>query len=483
MCTFTAENTHTSKHTHQNTHRFLPIPRVKSLHIDIMSIYKCYMLLICLLQSVGITYSQTVRTENIERKGYIEQTENTENTEQAENIERTDTTERTRICINFRLNSAMIDTAYADNARNLRSIVRVLRSTLSDSTTRITRVSLRASASPEGSYRLNRKLANKRLDALESLIRREVLLPDSIIERSDSYIDWEVLKARVNASDLPHKENVMAILNENAQIVDYFNGRIDNRVLKLQTVANGWIWQKINELYFEQMRKACVVFEITHHPVLLPSNEESDTVSTVWVPSSELSADTAVFVPVSPSVPSCWTRRLHLKTNALGWGLAIANAAVEVDLSKHFSLTLPVYYSTWNYFKSTLKFRTFLIQPELRYWLSAANDGLFAGAHFGLAYYNIAYGDYRYQDHRRHTPGMGGGLSLGYRMPISRDSRWRVEFSLGAGVYPLHYDKFINTPHTKDGLLLESVKKTFWGLDHVAVSFSYSFDFKKKGGK
>ena len=85
--------------------------------------------------------------------------------------------------------------------------------------------------------------------------------------------------------------------------------------------------------------------------------------------------------------------------------MAIANVAAEVDLAKHWSFTLPVYYSTWDYFKSTIKFRTFAVQPEFRNWLSEENDGFFAGAHFGLAYYNFAFdGDYRYQDHNRETP-------------------------------------------------------------------------------
>jgi hypothetical protein len=179
-----------------------------------------------------------------------------------------------------------------------------------------------------------------------------------------------------------------------------------------------------------------------------------------------------------------WNRNLHIKTNTLGLGLAIANVAVEIDLSKHWSFTLPVYYSAWDYFKSTIKFCTFAVQPEFRYWLSEENDGFFAGAHFGLAYYNFAFdGDYRYQDHNRETPAIGGGVSIGYRLPISKNNCWRVEFSLGAGVYSRHYDKFYNTPRTKDGLMIESIKKTYWGIDQVAVSFSYSFDLKKKGGK
>ena len=177
-----------------------------------------------------------------------------------------------------------------------------------------------------------------------------------------------------------------------------------------------------------------------------------------------------------------WTRWLHLKTNAVGLGMAMVNAAVEIDVTKHWSIVLPVYYSAWNYFKETIKFRTLAIMPESRYWISENNDGFFAGAHFGLAYYNFAFnGPYRYQDHFRQNPALGGGLSIGYRLPVSKNDRLHLEFSIGGGAYKLHYDIFYNTRHTQEGLLIESVNSTYWGIDQVAVSFSYAIDLKKKG--
>ncbi|MBQ2858625.1 MAG: DUF3575 domain-containing protein, partial [Bacteroidaceae bacterium] len=140
-----------------------------------------------------------------------------------------------------------------------------------------------------------------------------------------------------------------------------------------------------------------------------------------------------------------------------------------------------IYYSAWDYFKSTLKFRTFNVQPEVRYWMDENNEGWFAGAHFGAAFYNYALGgDWRYQDHGRETPSWGGGISGGYRMPLSKNRRWKLEFTLGAGVYASHYDRFYNEPN---GRLEGDYKKTFFGLDNVAVTIAYRFDLNKKGGK
>jgi hypothetical protein len=157
---------------------------------------------------------------------------------------------------------------------------------------------------------------------------------------------------------------------------------------------------------------------------------------------------------------------------------------VEIDLLPHLSFTLPVYYSAWDYFKTTIKFRTLSTYPELRYWFNRNNDRLFLGAHFGMAYYNYALdGDYRYQDHNRETPSLGGGLSVGYRLPLSRNQRWKMEFTVGGGVYTNHYDIFYNTPVTEDGLMRETVNETYYGLDQAAVSIAYMFNLKRKGGR
>lgn len=173
--------------------------------------------------------------------------------------------------------------------------------------------------------------------------------------------------------------------------------------------------------------------------------------------------------------------RLYLKTNAAGLALGMASLAVELDVADHLSLALPVCYSAWNYFKSTLKFRCLLFQPELRYWVDEHKTGFFAGAHLGVSSYNFAFGgDYRFQDHDGITPALGAGVSLGYRIPISTDRRWQVEFSLGAGAYSLHFDMFHNTPDVKKGELVSTHRMTHVGLDQAQVTFSYSFDLKRK---
>lgn len=173
-----------------------------------------------------------------------------------------------------------------------------------------------------------------------------------------------------------------------------------------------------------------------------------------------------------------WSHKLCVKTNALGLGLSLLNIGAEWDLAKHWSFAVPVYYSAVNYFVSDIKFRTLAMQPELRYWFNPDNQRFFIGAHFGCAQFNIAVnGDFRYQDHEGKSPALGGGLGVGYRMPVSKNGKWHVEFAVGAGAYVVHYDKFYNVDN---GKFVETCRKTYWGIDNAAVNLLYRFDFKKR---
>ena len=175
-----------------------------------------------------------------------------------------------------------------------------------------------------------------------------------------------------------------------------------------------------------------------------------------------------------------WRRQISLKTNTVAWALLMGNLAVEVDLNRNVSLNLPVWYSAIDYFKSTVKFRTFAVQPELR-WNFDKPDGLYVGSHFGLAYFNLAAnGKYRIQTRNGDEPIIGGGLSAGYRIPLSDDGKWKLELGLGAGAYRFNYDKFFNEPN---GAKAGSVCRTYIGVDNASVSVSYSFDLGRRTTK
>lgn len=170
-------------------------------------------------------------------------------------------------------------------------------------------------------------------------------------------------------------------------------------------------------------------------------------------------------------------RHWYIKTNAIGWGMGIANASFEFEVAKHLSFTIPMYYSGWNFPKHTTKFRTLAYQPELRYW-PKHEGGFFAGVHFGIAWWNVATGgEYRLQDHNGHYPAYGGGASVGYRTIPKNNRRLRWEFSLGGGFYHLYYDRFVNIKH---GAKVDTRSKNMFLLDNATVSLVYTFRMHDK---
>lgn len=110
---------------------------------------------------------------------------------------------RTEFRVDFRAGSAVIDLDYSDNRAAVDRIVGYLRSLKQDENIEIISVSFCGTASLEGSYEVNRRIAKQRLEALEAMVRREVDIPDNIVLRDDNYIPWDDLKSLIAGSNPP----------------------------------------------------------------------------------------------------------------------------------------------------------------------------------------------------------------------------------------------------------------------------------------
>lgn len=349
-----------------------------------------------------------------------------------------------------------------------------------DHTSVITNVEFYSSVSPEGTIRFNKQLGKIRLATAERIVRQHLQISDSVrVKRNERYIPWHdyLLPAIQADSTIPYRNELLKLIYRPTDA----KGK-DNRRVELKRAMNGKLWEVVQDNYFDHIRKggAIITIERTAFDDIAPTapNQLIALREEVEVNPQALS------LPASTNEPSATSKKephyaLSVKTNVLGWGLAIINAAVEFDFAKHWSVNVPIYYSAYNYFTPTIKFRTLGIQPEVRYWLKENNTGFFAGAHLCVASYNIAVdGDIRYQDHAGKRPALGGGLSIGYKLPMSKKHpNWLVEFTVGAGVYSLHYDTFYNV---ENGRLIGTHKKTYWGIDNAGVNISYRFDLNKR---
>lgn len=175
---------------------------------------------------------------------------------------------------------------------------------------------------------------------------------------------------------------------------------------------------------------------------------------------------------VQPSVSDGGGRYWTLKTNLPYWGLGVPNAAVEYRFADHWSVDVPVFYQPVTIARA-YRFRTFAVQPSLRYHLTAEPKGHFFGFHLTAGMFNIAVDHKtRYQD----NGGMyGAGLDYGYAFLFGR--HWGLELNLGAGYIYTKYDKFYNI---KNGALFETDTKHYWGITKFGVSLTYLLNNRRK---
>lgn len=380
--------------------------------------------------------------------------------------------------IYFRQGHSSFESNYRDNGTRVRAFAdNINRFKSQSSAFDILSVRYQAGTSPEGSMAINQKLADKRSSNLTALLRRYLTFPDSIIHISTVVEDWSGLAELMRGSSTYSSDS------EVLSIITDASTSSEDKKKSLQQLGGGKIWNQLNRDLFPELRAFNVYIEVgirnpdlgipvIDDPTIVTEDEQTPVLD------DNLSVEKLAFKEEVPEEEPEWTRKLYIKTNSIGWAMFISNVAVEIDITRNLSFQLPIYYSAVNYFHRDLKFRTFAVQPELRWWFNKP-EGLFVGAHFGTAYFNYATkGDWRIQTYDGDRPLWGGGLAAGYRMPLSkRHPRWNIEFSLGAGVYDVYYDKFYNETN---GPKATNGHTTFVGIDHAAVSFSYSFDLKKR---
>lgn len=136
-------------------------------------------------------------------------------------------------------------------------------------------------------------------------------------------------------------------------------------------------------------------------------------------------------------------QKIAVKTNALYWATATPNLGVELGLGKRITLDIAAGYNPFT-FSDNRKWKHYLIQPELRYWLCERFNGHFFGLHTGYMNYNVGKIPLLYskdaKNHRYEGWMTGVGLSYGYQWMLG--GRWNIEATLGLGYIHTSYTRY-----------------------------------------
>lgn len=386
------------------------------------------------------------------------------------------------VSIDFPINSAGINADYSGNAASLKELHWLIDETVNDTAITLDTITVSGYASPDGSLAKNKELSLRRAFSIINYLEKECGVNDSVIVLGENIVPWDKFRDMLSSSDYPWRNEALQILSVGNDDSAADNTRRMNRLKKL---ASGKAWSELKNEVLPLLRRAIVVTVITNDaPATVPADDAAD--AGLQQDGAELhdaetannvAADTVANEGIADDAenePTPCAKGWQLSTNALEWGLLISNIQGEWDFACNWSLNMSVHYSAVNYFTSTRKFRTFILRPELRYWFGSNHRGLFIDGHVQMAAYNFAlsHWKYRIQDVDGKHPALGGGLGIGYRLPLGKSGRWALEAAIGAGVYHLKYNRFENR---HNGQLVDTRSRTWCGIDNVAISLVYNF--------
>ena len=115
--------------------------------------------------------------------------------------------------LDFRVNRTEIDPEYRNNPDELARIRQTVERVKNDADLTIDRITIHGYASPEGRYALNERLAEGRARSLKAYVLNLYRFDEEQIDVFSTPEDWEGLRHRVEASDLPDREQVLSVID------------------------------------------------------------------------------------------------------------------------------------------------------------------------------------------------------------------------------------------------------------------------------
>ena len=395
--------------------------------------------------------------------------------------------------------------------KTLRELRETVLPQISRDSLRVVRVRMRGAASPEGPEAFNKILSENRLKALYDYIKDYLRIPegDSLQVETETE-DYHYLYKRMLQDGDEDAERVKRLFDE------YMPGeRYADLKRALQQLDGGRVWRRILANYFPALRAARMIIVCQRKPQ--PKQEEEIVPIEPIVPIDTI-------VPIAPEPePESWVEKyprrelLSVKTNLLGYLVympgynrycPIPNVAIEYyPLHGHFTYGASFDCPWWQDYWGHKYFQVRNYQLETRYYFrsgdiklrpegqGAAFKGLYLQAYAHMGLFGICF------DERRGWTGEGGGggLGIGYVLPLNKKGHWRMEFQLQAGIFVCKYDpyQFENpvNPNYRDHLYYydwtgkpslfkeRQYRFTWIGPTRIGITLSYDLFYRRARNK
>lgn len=336
----------------------------------------------------------------------------------------------------FRQDKILLEPLFRDNGKRLEGFSRRFNNLLRDPKNKVRSILVVSGASPEGPSTRNRYLSDNRAKVVYDYLLENHLADSAHVEIESRGVDWKGLAARVRASDLPYKDEVLEILDLPEWISR--NGKVvDGRKARLMNYQGGKVWNELYNLYFADLRgtKVMIAYNIPKPKaikrVVVPPVEPQMVELPKYIPPMPVLEPIKVELPKVEPPKEKKPFYLAIETNLLGDALVIPNIGAEVGIYKGLTVG-GNYQNIWLRNSAyTRWYRLEGFEAGINWYINKEKRP-FKGHHIGI-YGQMVTWDFTI-DGRGYLAerwAYGGGISYGYALPVGK--RFNLDFEIGVG--------------------------------------------------
>lgn len=391
-----------------------------------------------------------------------------------EHRHKTDSTNN--IILYFKIDGAILDSAYMGNNESLKKLDELIKNELIISN--LDSITIVASSSPDGKEAYNLELSRKRAESVKAYITGKY--PDirkELVHARYTGENWLDFKRMIETDkNIPHREKLINIINSDRE-----NGA---KEWLIKTLANGEAWRYIRKNFLPLLRTGaiCVIY-YKQEPVKEEKKEEPKEEEKIIPPQKS--------VPEAPVVPVIITKPLFaIKTNLLYDVLSAVNLEIEIPIGKQWSVAAEGIFPWWKSSRADWTMQLLSGHASVKYWLGDRDTkevltGWNIGLYGGVGKYDLQLFD---------KDGEQGdffdvGLQAAYAHKIGK--HFHMEYSLGVGYLQRdtkEYDKVNDTMYGDIKVFRfpwEVERKQWFGPTSAKVSLVWLLNkktVKKEGG-
>ncbi len=390
--------------------------------------------------------------------------------------------------IQFRLNKSDLDRDFMRNGAVIDSFVTHVLRHYRDVPADSLRLDIYAGASPEGPAALNRRLGERRGQALRHELQTRLGSHIGTIVIHNEAARWQAFGQAIARSSEPWRDEVLAIVRTPIP-ADESPYQLSSRELRLRRLHGGTVWPVLLHTYLPPLRSSGTgIVSIIHDR---PASGLVMAVADTLTPPSPLPllADQPILLPADTLLPPVWA----VKTNLLFDAVLAPNVAVEYPLGSRnrWSIEAEYVHPWWIFNHNARAEQLFYVGLELRYWLgNRRRHPWLDGHHIGLS---VGTGYYDFEWKKRHdTEGSRAGyrgegyqgepvvcfLNYGWQHRFAR--HWAVDLGLGIGLLTTRYRHYIGDHDNRHLMWQNNGRWTWAGPVHANLSIVYTIDLPHK---